>query len=221
MQSERRRGVNFVWSRAWELEWLEVVLVSKLTEGALEIYCISARSPTPVWLGFYLSHTNYRPTHGTSPACSSLNFRKVRPCHFICPRVGGWEGNFFGLPMDSMLSSCLLRCAKLCSQWSWVSACIVSRIFIGFSPIVFARMAALWWKTCECNCTSKFDRISYLTAIARAWNLGDIRLYPDVSIAHVTRPYGRVTWDVNSFACPEIIFNFIYALDITSGTLYG
>jgi hypothetical protein len=84
------------------------------------------------------------------------------------------------ISLDSRLSSCLLRCAKLCSQWS-LSFCmylsIVSRIFIGFSPIVFAHMMALWWKTCECNCASKFDRISYLTAIARAWNLGDIRLY--------------------------------------------
>ena len=47
------------------------------------------------------------------------------------------------------------------------------------------------------------------------------RPYPNVSTAHVTRPYGRVTWDVNLFACPEINFNFIYALDITYGTLYG
>jgi hypothetical protein len=62
------------------------------------------------------------------------------------------------------------------------------------------------------------DRKIRLLVCARA---GRRAAYPNVSTAHVTRPYGRVTWDVNLFACPEINFNFIYALDITYGTLYG
>ena len=45
--------------------------------------------------------------------------------------------------------------------------------------------------------------------------------YPNVSTARVTRSYSRVTRDENLFAGPEINFNFIYALDITHGTLYG
>ena len=39
------------------------------TEGALEICGISALAPPRVH-GIYLSHTNYRPTHGTIPARS-------------------------------------------------------------------------------------------------------------------------------------------------------
>ena len=38
-------------------------------EGALEICGISALAPPRVH-GIYLSHTNYRPTHGTIPARS-------------------------------------------------------------------------------------------------------------------------------------------------------
>ena len=95
MRSRSRDGCKLR-AKSWEMVRSRIGVK---TEGALEIYSISARAH-PVCLGLYLSHTNYRPTHGINPACSSLNLRRVRPCHFICPRVGGRE-----VSSDSMLSS--------------------------------------------------------------------------------------------------------------------
>jgi hypothetical protein len=85
--------------------------------------------------------------------------------------------------LDSMLSSCLLGCPKLCFQ--------SSRSFCMYRIANFHRI----FHDCICSydgsmvenlrmqCTSKFDRISYLATIALAWNLVDILLY---SILHLS-----------------------------------
>ena len=88
-------------------------------EGALEICGISALAPPHVH-GIYLSHTNYRPTHGTIP--STKHVRALISAELdhatTYTQVGGREGNscqrtsVFALnvvcvPMESRIHACM------------------------------------------------------------------------------------------------------------------
>jgi hypothetical protein len=72
--------------------------------------------------------------------------------------------NFFGLDVVELLIG--LSKAVLSIMPEFLHTMIVSRIPIGFFPIVFARITALWWKTCECIASSLHHHYHHCIIIA-------------------------------------------------------
>ena len=111
------------------------------TEGALEIDCISARAPPRVHGILFVTHklSTYTRDHPSTKHVRALISAELDHATL---HAQGWVGGKFLWTRCCRVPFWVVESFALSE--ARVSACILSRIFIGLFRIVFARMKALW-----------------------------------------------------------------------------